>query len=74
MRFTWNGFVHGLFGREVSEDELSTFLRLGGLAGSGECRRRRAMKITVSTLIDRPVAGVWRWYAVEHVRTVEWAR
>ena len=23
---------------------------------------------TVSTLIDRPVAGVWRWYAVEHVR------
>jgi hypothetical protein len=26
------------------------------------------MKITVSTLIDRPVAGVWRWYAVEHVR------
>jgi uncharacterized protein YndB with AHSA1/START domain len=26
------------------------------------------MKITVSTLIDRPVASVWRWYAVEHVR------
>ena len=26
------------------------------------------MKITVSTVIDRPVAGVWRWYAVEHVR------
>jgi uncharacterized protein YndB with AHSA1/START domain len=26
------------------------------------------VKITVSTLIDRPVAGVWRWYAVEHVR------
>ena len=26
------------------------------------------MKITVSTLIDRPVGGVWRWYAVEHVR------
>jgi Polyketide cyclase / dehydrase and lipid transport len=26
------------------------------------------MKITVSTLIDRPVAGVWHWYAVEHVR------
>ena len=26
------------------------------------------MKITVSTLIERPVAGVWRWYAVEHVR------
>ena len=26
------------------------------------------MKIKVSTLIGRPVAGVWRWYAVEHVR------
>jgi hypothetical protein len=26
------------------------------------------VKITVSTLIDRPVADVWRWYAVEHVR------
>jgi hypothetical protein len=26
------------------------------------------MKIAVSTLIDRPLAGVWRWYAVEHVR------
>jgi pimeloyl-ACP methyl ester carboxylesterase len=31
-----NGFVHGLFGREVSEDELATFVRLGGLAESGE--------------------------------------
>ena len=26
------------------------------------------MKITVSTDIDRPVAAVWEWYAVEHVR------
>ena len=26
------------------------------------------MKIKGSTDIDRPVAGVWRWYAVEHVR------
>ena len=26
------------------------------------------MKITVSTVIDRPVAAVWRFYAVEHVR------
>lgn len=26
------------------------------------------MKIVVSTEIDRPVAAVWRWYAVEHVR------
>jgi pimeloyl-ACP methyl ester carboxylesterase len=31
-----NGFVRGLFGREVSEDELATVLRLGGLAASGE--------------------------------------
>jgi len=26
------------------------------------------MKITVSTVIDRPLASVWRWYAIEHVR------
>jgi hypothetical protein len=26
------------------------------------------MKITVSTVIHRPVGDVWRWYAVEHVR------
>lgn len=26
------------------------------------------MKITVSTTIARPIAEVWRWYAVEHVR------
>ena len=26
------------------------------------------MKVEVSTVIDRPVAAVWRWYAVEHVR------
>ena len=26
------------------------------------------MWIEVSTTIDRPVAEVWRWYAVEHVR------
>jgi hypothetical protein len=28
----------------------------------------RVTKINVSTVIDRPVASVWRWYAVEHVR------
>lgn len=33
---TSNGLIHGLFGREVSEDELATFLRIGGLAESGE--------------------------------------
>jgi hypothetical protein len=26
------------------------------------------MKITVFTDIDRPLADVWQWYAVEHVR------
>ena len=26
------------------------------------------MRIVVSTEIDRPVAKVWRWYAVDHVR------
>jgi hypothetical protein len=25
------------------------------------------MRLDVSTTIDRPVADVWRWYAVEHV-------
>jgi uncharacterized protein YndB with AHSA1/START domain len=29
---------------------------------------RRSMEIEVETTIDRPVADVWRWYAVEHVR------
>jgi len=26
------------------------------------------MRIEVSTTIDRPLAEVWRWYAVEHLR------
>jgi hypothetical protein len=26
------------------------------------------LKIAVSTELDRPIAAVWRWYAVEHVR------
>ena len=26
------------------------------------------MKITVSTTIAKPIAEVWRWYAVDHVR------
>ena len=26
------------------------------------------MRVSVSTVIDRPVADVWRWYAVDHVR------
>lgn len=26
------------------------------------------MRISVATRIDRPVADVWRWYAVDHVR------
>lgn len=31
-----NAFVHSLFGRQVSEDELATFLRLGGMAEPGQ--------------------------------------
>ena len=51
-----NGFVHGLFGREVSDDELATFLRLGGLAGSDEDVR------------SHPNWGRW----VEHRTTLSW--
>ena len=51
-----DGFVHGLFGREVSEDELATFLRLGGLAEPGEDVR------------SNPNWGRW----VEHRATLSW--
>lgn len=51
-----NGFVHGLFGREVSQDELATFLRLGGLAESGQDVR------------SHPNWGRW----VEHRATLSW--
>jgi len=51
-----NGFVRGLFGREVSEDELATFLRLGGLAEPGEDVR------------SHPNWGRW----VEHRTTLSW--
>jgi pimeloyl-ACP methyl ester carboxylesterase len=51
-----NGFVRGLFGREVSEDELATFLRLGGLAEDGEDVR------------SYPNWGRW----VEHRTTLSW--
>lgn len=51
-----NGFVHGLFGREVSEDELATFLSLGGLAEPGEDVR------------SHPNWGRW----VEHRATLSW--
>jgi len=51
-----NGLVHGLFGRQVSEDELATFLRLGGLAESGEDVR------------SHPNWGRW----VEHRTTLSW--
>jgi pimeloyl-ACP methyl ester carboxylesterase len=59
-----NGFVHGLFGREVSEDHLATFLRLGGLAEPGEDVRlhpnwsrwaeRRTTLSWLSPLLDHP--------------------
>ena len=51
-----NGFVRGLFGREVSEDELTTFLRLGGLAEPGE------------DVGSHPNWGRW----VEHRTTLSW--
>ena len=63
-----NGFVHGLFGREVSEDELATFLRLGGLAGSGDDVRthpnwsrwveHRATLSWLSPLLDPPERSI----------------
>jgi hypothetical protein len=28
----------------------------------------QATKITVSAEVDRPLADVWRWYAIDHVR------
>jgi pimeloyl-ACP methyl ester carboxylesterase len=51
-----NGFVHGLFGRPVTEDELATFLRQGGLTGSDEDVR------------SHPNWGRW----VEHRATLSW--
>jgi pimeloyl-ACP methyl ester carboxylesterase len=63
-----NGFVHGLFGREVSEDELATFLRLGGLAEPGEDVRshpnwsrwaeHRATLSWLSPLLDHPERSI----------------
>jgi pimeloyl-ACP methyl ester carboxylesterase len=51
-----NGFVHGLIGKEVSEDELVIFLRLGGLAELGGDVR------------SHPNWGRW----VEHRATLSW--
>jgi pimeloyl-ACP methyl ester carboxylesterase len=51
-----NDFARGLFGREVSEDELASFLRLGGLAAAGEDVR------------SHPNWGRW----VEHRATLSW--
>lgn len=62
------GFVHGLFGREVSEDELATFLRLGGLAEASEDVRshpnwtrwaeHRATLSWLSPLLDHPERSI----------------
>lgn len=59
-----NGLVHGLFGREVSEDELATFLRLGGLAEHdgdvrshpnwGRWAQHRTTLSWLSPLLDHP--------------------
>lgn len=63
-----NRFVHGLFGREVREDELATFLRLGGLAERGEDVRshpnwtrwaeHRATLSWLSPLLDHPERSI----------------
>lgn len=63
-----NGIVGGLFGREVSEDELATFLRLGGLAESGKDVRshqnwgrwvaHRATLSWLSPLLDHPERSI----------------
>jgi pimeloyl-ACP methyl ester carboxylesterase len=60
-----NGFVHGLFGRKVSEDELATFLRHGGLAESGEDVRshpnwgeHRTTLSWLSPLLDHPERSI----------------
>lgn len=62
-----NGFVHGLFGRAVSEDELATVLRLGGLAESEDVRshpnwsrwmEHRATLSWLSPLLDHPERSI----------------
>lgn len=51
-----NGLVHRLFGREVGEDDLATFLQLGGLAETGQEVR------------SHPNWGRW----MEHRMTLSW--
>ncbi len=51
-----NAFIHGLFGRPVSEEDLATFLLGGGLAGEDEDVR------------SHPGWGRW----VEHRMTLSW--
>jgi pimeloyl-ACP methyl ester carboxylesterase len=53
---TSDGFFKDLFGREVSEDELATFLEIGGLAEAGADVR------------SHPSWGRW----VEHRTTLSW--
>jgi pimeloyl-ACP methyl ester carboxylesterase len=60
--------IHSFFGREVSEDELATFLRLGGLADAGEDVRdhpnwarwvvHRTTLSWVSPLLDHPERSI----------------
>ena len=63
-----NGFLQELFGREVSEDDLVTFLRLGGLAEpDGDARSHanwerwsthRATLSWLNPLLDRPERAI----------------
>lgn len=62
-----NDFVHGLFGRAVTEDELATFLALGGLASAEDARAHpnwdrwvdhRTTLSWLSPLLDRPERSI----------------
>jgi pimeloyl-ACP methyl ester carboxylesterase len=63
-----NGFLHGLFGREVSEGELTTFLRVSGFVAPGEDVRshpkwgrwvaHRATLSWLGPLLDRPERSI----------------
>jgi pimeloyl-ACP methyl ester carboxylesterase len=63
-----DGFVHGLFGKEVSEEELATFLRLAGFAVTEDDPRshpnwprwvqHRATLSWLSPLLDHPERSI----------------
>jgi uncharacterized protein YndB with AHSA1/START domain len=48
--------------------DLTSRADFGPLGSDNGLRRLAQMEVQVSTEVDRPVADVWRFYAVEHVR------